>query len=67
MTKAEAIRNTEYTENDLINLALTMAVQNSREWRNQSDDSESWEHYENLMNAFSAILTERQSNEETKH
>ena len=67
MTKTEAIRNTEYTENDLINLALTMAVQHSREWRNQSDDSESWEHYENLMNAFSAILTERQSNEETKH
>ena len=67
MTKAEAIRNTEYTENDLINLALTMAVQHSREWRNQSDDSEAWEHYENLMNAFSAILTERQSNEETKH
>jgi hypothetical protein len=67
MTKAEAIRNTEYTENDLINLALTMAVQQSREWRNQSDDSESWEHYENLMNAFSAILTERQNYEETKH
>ena len=67
MTKAEAIKNTEYTENDLINLALTMAVQHSREWRNQSDDIESWEHYENLMNAFSAILTERQNNEETKH
>ncbi len=67
MTKTEAIRNTEYTENDLINLALTIAMQQSREWRNQSDDSESWEHYENLMNAFIAILTERQSNEETKH
>ena len=67
MTKAEAIRNTEYTENDLINLALTMAVQQSREWRNESDESETWEHYENLMNAFSAILTERQNNEETKH
>ena len=67
MTKAEAIRNTEYTENDLIKLALTMAVRQSREWRNQSDDSEAWEHYENLMNAFSAILTERQSDEETKH
>ena len=67
MTKAEAIKNTEYTENDLINLALTMAVQNSREWRNKSDDIESWEHYENLMNAFSAILTDRMNNEETKH
>ena len=67
MTKAEAIKNTEYTENDLINLALTMAVQKTREWRNQSEDSESWEHYENLRNAFSAILLDRQNNEETKH
>ena len=67
MTKTEAIRNTEYTENDLINLALTMAVQQSRAWRNESEDIHSWDHYDNLMNAFSAILTERQSNEETKH
>ena len=67
MTKAEAIKNTEYTENGLINLALTMAVQNTREWRNQSEDIESWEHYDNLMNAFSAILTDRMSNEEAKH
>ena len=67
MTKAEAIRNTEYTENDLINLALTMAVQQCRAWRNESDDINSWDHYENLMNAFSAILTERQNSEETKH
>lgn len=67
MTKAEAIRNTEYTENDLINLALTMAVQQSRAWRNESEDIHSWDHYDNLMNAFSAILVERQGNEETKH
>ena len=67
MTKAEAIQNTEYTENDLINLALTMAVQQCRAWRNESDDINSWDHYENLMNAFSAILTERKNSEETKH
>jgi hypothetical protein len=67
MTKAEAIRNTEYTENELINLALTMAIQQSRAWRNESDVIESWDHYENLMNAFSAILLERQGNEKTKH
>lgn len=59
MTKEEAIRNTEYTENELINLALMMAVQSSKMWRGQSDDEESWDHYENLMNAFSAILDER--------
>lgn len=67
MTKAEAIRNTEYTENDLINLALTMAVQQSREWRNRSEDSESWDHYEALLNAFMAIHEERMGNEATKH
>lgn len=67
MTKAEAIKNTEYTENDLINIALVMAEYKSKEWRDQSDDIESWEHYENLMNAFSAILTDRMNNEEAKH
>ena len=67
MTKAEALMNTEYTENELINLALTMAVQQSRAWRNESEEIHSWDHYNNLMIAFRAILTERQSNEETKH
>ena len=59
MTKEEAIRNTEYTENELINLALMMAVQSSRMWRDQSDDIESRDHYDNLLNAFSAIFDER--------
>ena len=67
MTKAEAIRNTEYTENELINLALTMAVQQCKAWRNESEDIHSWDHYEALLNAFSAILAERQGSEETKH
>ena len=67
MTKAEAIKNTEYTESDLINLALTMAVQQCRAWRNESDDINSWDHYDALLNAFSAILLDRQNNEETKH
>lgn len=65
MTKEEAIRNTEYTENELINLALMMAVQSSRMWRDQSDDEESWDHYENLLNAFSAIFDERLENKES--
>lgn len=67
MTKAEAIQNTEYTENDLINLALTMAIQHCREWRNESEDIESYDHYDALWNAFSAIHEERLSNEATKH
>ena len=65
MTKEEAIRNTEYTENELINLALMMAVQSSRMWRDQSDDEESWDNYENLLNAFSAIFDERLGNKES--
>ena len=67
MTKAEAIRNTEYTENELINLALTMAVQQCKAWRNESDDIHSWDHYEALLNAFMAIHEERMDNEATKH
>ena len=67
MTKAEAIRNTEYTENDLINLAITMAVQHCIAWRNESDDIHSWDHYDALLNAFMAIREERMDNEATKH
>lgn len=59
MTKAEAIQNTEYTEQELIKLALTMAAQQAKTWRNGSDDSESWDHYEALMNAFQAIADEK--------
>lgn len=67
MTKEEAIQNTEYTETELINLALMMAVQSSRMWRDQSDDGESWDHYDNLLNAFSAIFDERLRDGESKH
>ena len=67
MTKTEAIQNTEYTENDLINLALTMAVQQCRDWRNGSDDIESWDHYDALLNAFTEIHKERMTNDATAH
>ena len=67
MTKVEAIRNTEYTENDLISLALTMAIQQTREWRNESEDSESWDHYEALRQAFSMIFEERIAENTTVH
>lgn len=59
MTKAEAIQNTEYTEQELIKPALTMAAQQAKTWRNGSDDSESWDHYEALMNTFQALADER--------
>jgi len=59
MTKQEAIQSTEYTEQELIKLALTMAAQQAKAWRNGSEDSESWDHYEALMNAFQAMADER--------
>ena len=61
MTKEEAIRNTEYTEKELIDLALMFAIQEMRKYRDQASeeaDIESYDHYENLRNAFSAIHEE---------
>lgn len=62
MTKTEAIRNTEYTEKELIDLALMFAIQEMRKYRDQASeeaDIEAYDHYENLRNAFSAIYEER--------
>lgn len=62
MTKTEAIRNTEYTEKELIDLALMFAIQEMRKYRDQASeeaDVEAYDHYENLRNAFSAIHEER--------
>ena len=61
MTKQEAISKTEYTESELIDLAITMAVQRCKEWRTASEDIEGWDHYEDLKNAFEAILEERKA------
>lgn len=59
MTKAEAIKRTEYTEEGLITLAIQIAKAKAIEWRNGSDDSESWEHYQALADAFEAVYCER--------
>jgi len=64
MTKTEAIRNTEYTEKELIDLALMFTIQEMRKYRDQASeeaDVEAYDHYENLRNAFSAIYEERVS------
>ena len=61
MTKTEAIRNTGYTEKELIDLALMFAIQEMRKYRDQASeeaDFEACDHYENLRNAFSAIHEE---------
>lgn len=62
MTKTEAIRNTEYTEKELIDLALMFAITEMKNYRNQAseeNDFEAYDHYENLRNAFTAIYEER--------
>ena len=60
MTKAEAIRNTEYTEDELINLALCFAMQDMRKFRDAEGNSATdWFHYEDLRQAFSAIYDDR--------
>lgn len=50
--------NTDYTKDELIALALKMAAQRAKEWRNAADDSESWDHYDGLLKAFEAIQNE---------
>lgn len=64
MTKQEIINATEYTEKELMELALTMAVQQMKHFRNESDDSESWEHYDNLFVAFSIMCAEMKEKED---
>jgi hypothetical protein len=65
MTKAEAIAKTEYTEEQLIDLALTFALTEMRKYRDENqDDIEAWEHYENLRAAFTAIQDERTNSRE---
>ena len=50
--------NTEYTKEELIDIALTTAAQFYKNFRNKADDIESWEHYDNLCTALEAIRTE---------
>lgn len=59
MTKQEAIRCTEYTEKELVHLALVMAVQQAKAWRRGSeDDSDAYDHYDALVNAWQAMADE---------
>ena len=58
MTKQELIKKTEYTESDLIALALLIADDWARKHRNIADDNESFDHYNDLHAAFEAIRNE---------
>ena len=55
MSYEEIINRTDYTETELINLALVTAICFYKNCRNNADDFESWEHYDNLCIAFKAI------------
>ena len=59
MSYEEIIKRTDYTETELINLALVTAIHFYKNCRNNSDDSESWDHYDNLCEAFKAIKRRR--------
>ena len=58
MTKAELIKKTDYTEQDLVALALLIADDWARKHRNTAEDNESFDHYNNLHNAFEAMRNE---------
>ena len=68
MTKAEAIAKTEYTEKQLIDMALVIAQQKMADFRDNRGVNQSttltiddWNHYNDLVEAFDAILTERRA------
>ena len=53
--------NTDYTRNELITLALKIAMKQARAWQNNAInecDADAAEHYENLANAYRAIIEE---------
>ena len=59
MTKQEAISRTEYTEKELVHLALVMAVQQAKAWRRESeDDADAFGHYDALADAWQALADE---------
>ena len=61
MTKVEAIKATGYTENELIMLGLISMKNRMKEARRESQDSESYDHYDQLVRAYDKMITERES------
>ncbi len=59
MTKQEAVNLTEYTEKELVHLALVMAVQQAKAWRRESEgDADAYDHYDALADAWQALADE---------
>ena len=61
MTKAEAIKVTGYTEDQLIVLGLIAMKNRMKEARSESDSSECFEHYDRLVRAYDKMIIERES------
>ena len=59
MTKAEVIRNTEYNERQLVNLALLYAATDMSKYRDEARDIDTFDHYDNLRRAFLLMYDER--------
>lgn len=64
MIKDEVLKSAGYTEDELIVFALQLGVVKAIEWRAQAFNSESYEHYDNLLKAFRVILDERENRKE---
>lgn len=64
MTKHEAIQRTDYTESELLTLAIHIAIVNCNNWRDAAtDDDDAWTHYNDLLEAFRAIRDDREEAE----
>lgn len=55
MKKAEAIKRTGYTEDELIYLGIIAMKNRMKDARNNSEDDESWDHYDALVKAYDAL------------
>lgn len=59
--------NTDYTRDELITLALKMAIRQVRKWQDNAInecDIDAAEHYENLANAYRAIIEENHAQQD---
>ena len=55
MKKEEAIKATGYTESELIYLGIIAMKVRMKEARTNSEDDESWSHYDALVKAYEAL------------
>lgn len=62
MTKSEAIKETGYTETELIYLGLIAMKNRMKEARRESQDSECFDHYDRLVRAYDKMIVELENN-----